>query len=63
VQHIFRDENTVANDFVQQASGFRANRGKFGFLEKPDVLVCQTEQSGFQPVHSVRICSAEPNSA
>jgi hypothetical protein len=25
VQHIFRDENTVANDFVQQASGFRAN--------------------------------------
>jgi ribonuclease HI len=42
-QHIFRDENTVVNDLVQQALGFRSNRGKFGFLEKPDVLVCQTE--------------------
>jgi ribonuclease HI len=34
VQHISRDENTVANDLAQQASGFRANRGKFSFLEK-----------------------------
>jgi ribonuclease HI len=25
VQHVFRNENTVANDSAQQASGFRAN--------------------------------------
>jgi hypothetical protein len=25
VQHVYRDENTVANDLVQQASGFRSN--------------------------------------
>jgi hypothetical protein len=42
------------NDLAQQASGFRANWGKFGFLEKP-------VQSGFQPVHNARICSTEPN--
>jgi hypothetical protein len=42
VQHVSRDENTFANDLSQQASGFRSNRGKFGFLEKSDVLVCQT---------------------
>jgi ribonuclease HI len=42
VQHIFRDQNTVANDLVQQASGFWANLGKFSFLEKSDVLFCQT---------------------
>jgi ribonuclease HI len=41
VQHVSRDENTLANDLAQQASGFRSNRGKFSFLEKPDVLVCQ----------------------
>jgi hypothetical protein len=62
VLHVFRDENTVTNDLAQQASGFRANQGKFGFLEKLGVLVCQTGQSGFQPVHIVRICSAGPNS-
>jgi hypothetical protein len=39
VQHVFRDKNTVANDLVQQASGFRLNQGKFGFWEKPNVLV------------------------
>jgi hypothetical protein len=37
----------VANNVAQQASGFRANKGRFGFLEKPDVPVCQTGQSGF----------------
>jgi ribonuclease HI len=42
VQHVSRDENTLVNDLVQQASGFRSNRGKFCFLEKPDVPVCQT---------------------
>jgi ribonuclease HI len=42
VQHVSRDENIVANDLTQQASGFQPNRGKFGFLEKPDVPVCQT---------------------
>jgi hypothetical protein len=62
VQHVFRDENTVANNLAQQASGFQANQGKFGFLEKPDVPVCQTGQSGFQLVHNVRICSVETNS-
>jgi ribonuclease HI len=34
VQHVFMDENTVVNDLVQQALGFRLNRGKFGFLKK-----------------------------
>jgi ribonuclease HI len=42
VQHVSRDENTVVNDLAQPASGFRANRGKFSFLEKSDVPVCQT---------------------
>jgi hypothetical protein len=42
MQHVSRDENIVMNDLVQQASGFRSNRGKFGFLGKPDVSVCQT---------------------
>jgi ribonuclease HI len=46
VQHVSRNENTVVNDLAQQASGFRANRGKFSFLEnrmfrfvKPNSLV------------------------
>jgi hypothetical protein len=39
MQHIFKDENTVANDFVQQASGFRSNGGKFGFLKNPNVPI------------------------
>jgi hypothetical protein len=34
IHHVFRDENTVTNDLVQQASGFQANRGKFGFFGK-----------------------------
>jgi hypothetical protein len=34
MQHVSSDENIVANDLAQQASGFRANRGKFNFLEK-----------------------------
>jgi hypothetical protein len=53
----------LANDLVQQASGFRSNRGKFGFWEKSDVPVCQTEQSGFQSMHSAIVCSVEPSSA
>jgi hypothetical protein len=51
VQHVSRDENTVANDLVQQASGFQSNRGKFSFLDKPDVPVfsrCTTQQSILQ---------------
>jgi hypothetical protein len=44
MQHVFRDENTVANDLAQQASGFRSNWGKFDFLEKKsDVLIYQIE--------------------
>jgi hypothetical protein len=39
------------------------NRGKFGFLEKLDVLVCQTRCSGFQPMHSATICSVEQSLA
>jgi hypothetical protein len=62
VQHVFRDENTVTNDLTQQASGFRSNRGKSGVLEKPDVLICQTEYSSFQPMHNVAVYSAEPDS-
>jgi hypothetical protein len=34
MRHVFRDENIVANDLAQQASGFRSNQGKFNFLEK-----------------------------
>jgi hypothetical protein len=34
VQYISRDENTVANDLVLQASGFRSNKGKFYILKK-----------------------------
>jgi hypothetical protein len=59
VQHVSRDENTIVNDLAQQASGFLSNQGKFGFLEKLDVLVCQTGQSDFQPMCSATICSAE----
>jgi hypothetical protein len=53
----------VVNDLAQQALGFQANRGKFSFLEKPDVPVCQTGQSGFWRVHGAKICSTEPSSA
>jgi hypothetical protein len=63
VQHVSRDENTVVNDLAQQASSFRSNQGKIGFLEKPDVPVCQTGQSGFRPMCSVTICSVEPSPA
>jgi ribonuclease HI len=62
VQHVSRDEKTLTNDLVQQASGFWSNRGKFGFLEKLDVPVCQTRQSDFWPMHSAIICYAEPSS-
>jgi ribonuclease HI len=63
VQHVSRDENTVMNNLAHQASGFRSNQGKFDFLEKLDAPVCQTGQSSFWPVHSVKIYSAEPSSA
>jgi small nuclear ribonucleoprotein (snRNP)-like protein len=63
VQHISRDENTVANDLTQQASGFQSNRGKFDFLEKPDVPICQTGWSDFWPMCSAIICYVEPSSA
>jgi hypothetical protein len=32
------------------------------FWKKMDVPVCQTGQSGFQPIRSAKICSAEPSS-
>jgi hypothetical protein len=48
---------------AQQASSFRSNRGKFSFLEKSDVSICQTGQSGFSSMHSVIVCSTEPSSA
>jgi hypothetical protein len=56
----------VANDFAQHASGFRSNRGKFSFLEKPDVSVYQSRQSVFQSMCNATICSigsspAKPN--
>jgi hypothetical protein len=57
VQYDSRNENIVVNDLAQQALGFQANRGKFNFLEKSDVPVCQTEQSGFWPMSSVIVCS------
>jgi hypothetical protein len=67
VQHIFRDENIVVNDLAQQASSFQANRGKFGFLEKLDVLVYQIGQSDFRPrssatIYSVGLSPAKLNS-
>jgi hypothetical protein len=63
LQHICRDENTLMNNFAQQASGFWSNWGKFGFLEKSDVSVCQTGQCGFQTMHSATVSSTEPSSA
>jgi hypothetical protein len=63
MQHFSSDENTVANNLVQQASGFRSNREKFGVLEKLDVSICQIGCSSFQPMHNVTICSTEPGSA
>jgi ribonuclease HI len=63
VQHISKDENTVVNDLAQQASGFRLNQGKFSFLEKSDVPICQTGYSSFLLVHSVTICFVEPSLA
>jgi hypothetical protein len=57
VQHVSRDKNIVVNDLAQQASGFRANRGKFGFLEKQDVPVRQTGQTDFWSMCSVTVCS------
>jgi hypothetical protein len=53
----------VVNNLAHEASGFLSNRGKFSFLDKPNVLVCQTGQFGFLPMCSVTICSAEPSSA
>jgi hypothetical protein len=55
VHHVFRDENTLTNDLAQQASGFWSNWEKFSFLEKSDVPVYQTGQSGFRPMHSVSL--------
>jgi hypothetical protein len=63
VQHVFRDENTVVNDLAQQASGFWSNRGKFGFLKKSDVPVCQAGQFNFQSMRRSTICFAELSSS
>jgi hypothetical protein len=63
MQYVFKDENTLANNLAQQGSDFQSNKGKFGFLGKPDVPVCQTRQSRFRPMHKVTICSVEPSTA
>jgi hypothetical protein len=63
MQHISRDKNTVMNDLAQQTSGFRLNRRKLSFLEKPNVPVCQTGCSDFRSMHSTSICFVEPSSA
>jgi hypothetical protein len=63
VQHVSRDENIVANDLAQQASGFWSNQGKISFLEKLDVPVCQTGQSDFRAMCGATIYSIEPGSA
>jgi hypothetical protein len=34
IQHVSKDENTVANDLAQEASGFQPNRENFSFLKK-----------------------------
>jgi hypothetical protein len=47
------------NDLAQQASGFRSNQGKFGFLKNPDILVCHTRRSGFWSMCSATIYSVE----
>jgi hypothetical protein len=39
------------------------NQGKFSFLEKLDVPVYQTGQSGFQPMHRATVGSTGPSSA
>jgi ribonuclease HI len=63
VQHVFKDENTVTNELVQQALGFLLNWGKFYVLEKPDVPVCQIGCFNFWPMQSAWIYSGEPSSA
>jgi hypothetical protein len=64
IQHVSRDENTVANDLAKEASGFQSNRGKLYVLKKKlDVLVCNSKCSNFQLMHNLQICSTEPSSA
>jgi hypothetical protein len=53
----------MVNDLAQQALGFRSNLGKFSFLKKSDVLVCQTEWSDLRSTCSATIYFAEPSSA
>jgi ribonuclease HI len=48
VQHVSRDENIVANDLAQQASGFHSHQGKLYILGKPNVPIfsqCSLQQS------------------
>jgi hypothetical protein len=63
IQHVSRDENTIANDLAQQALGFQSNQRKFSFLKKTDVPIFQTRCFGFWPMQIVEICSIESNSA
>jgi hypothetical protein len=42
VQYVSKDENTIADDLAQQASGFQSNQRNFSFLEKIDVPIFQT---------------------
>ena len=51
INHVPRDKNTRANDLAQQTSDFRVSRGKFCFLDKPEVPVSNTGSSSIaQPM-------------
>jgi hypothetical protein len=63
LQHVFRDENIVANNLAQQAWGFQSSRRKLYVLEKSDIPVSQTGWSYFWSMQDVEICSIEPSSA
>jgi hypothetical protein len=62
IQHIFKDENTVANDLAQQASDFWSNREKLYVLEKSDVPVFRFRCSDLQLMNNTEICSIESSS-
>lgn len=35
IKHISREENVLANNLAQQASGYRVSRGKLFMIERP----------------------------
>jgi hypothetical protein len=63
VQHVSKNENTVANNLAQQALGFFIKSRKLYVLEKLDALVCQIGWSSFWPMQNAEIGSSEPSSA